>query len=166
MENNNKELRFRSGYFYRMLKGEYNPFRPNRVIITSSYLEYKKRNWHLVSVDSRKYHFQNVAGFILDKHLIGASIIIESTGDKSIYVHGLSKGTAKKIAAACSEYVSANTQKGTTEALADAIAAATKGSGGGQTSVADELKKMKGLLDDGIISQEEFDEQKKKLMSQ
>lgn len=162
---NQKELRFRSGYFYRMLKGEYNPFRPNRVIITPDFLEYKKRNWHLVSVDSRKYHFQNVAGINVDKHLIGASIIIESTGDKSIYVHGLSKGKAKKIAAACSEYISANTQKGTTEALADAIAKATQGGGGGQASVADELKKLKGLLDEGIITQAEFDEQKSKLMS-
>ena len=31
--------------------------------------------------------------------------------------------------------------------------------------VADELKKLKGLMDDGIITQEEFDEQKKKLLN-
>ena len=55
--------------------------------------------------------------------------------------------------------------KGTTEALAEAIAKATNSSGGEALSVADELKKMKGLVDDGILSQEEFDEQKAKLMN-
>lgn len=32
-------------------------------------------------------------------------------------------------------------------------------------SVADELVKLKGLLDSGVLSQEEFDAQKKQLMS-
>ena len=50
--------------------------------------------------------------------------------------------------------------------LADAIGKAIKGSNnGGSLSVADELKKMKGLVDDGILSQEEFDEQKTKLLN-
>jgi len=35
-----------------------------------------------------------------------------------------------------------------------------------KTSVADELKKLKELLDQGVISQEEFDTQKKKLLEQ
>jgi len=166
MENKKKEHHFRSGYFFRVLKGEYNPFRPNRLVVTDSFVEFKKRNWHLVSVDSRKYHFQNVVGVDVDKHLFGATIIIESTGSKSIRINGLSKKTAKKIADISSESISSNTQKGTTEALADAIAKATKGSNnGGALSVADELKKMKGLVDDGILSQEEFDEQKAKLMN-
>jgi hypothetical protein len=33
-----------------------------------------------------------------------------------------------------------------------------------QTSVADELKKLKALLDDGTLTQEEYDAQKKKLL--
>lgn len=33
------------------------------------------------------------------------------------------------------------------------------------SSVADELKKLKELLDDGILTQEEFDEQKRKILS-
>ena len=163
MEKKN-EQHFRSGYLFRVLHGEYNPFRPNRIILTDDFIEYKKRNWHLVSVDSRKYHFQNVAGINLDKHLIGASIIIESTGEKSIHVHGLSKRTAKRIAEFCANNISANTQKGTTEALADAIAKATKGSGGA-SSVADELKKLKELKDEGVITPEEFEIEKKKLIS-
>lgn len=167
MENKKEEHHFRSGYFFRVLKGEYNPFRPNRLVVTDSFVEFKKRNWHLVSVDSRKYHFQNVVGVDVDKHLFGATIIIESTGSNSIYINGLSKKTAKKIADISSNSISSNTQKGTTEALADAIAKATSGSnnGGGSVSVADELKKMKGLVDEGILTQEEFNEQKAKLMN-
>ena len=133
--------------------------------MTEHFIELKKRNWHLISVDSRKYHFQNVVGVDVDKHLFGATVLIESTGSKSIRINGLSKKIANKIADISSTYISANTQKGTTEALADAIAKATKGSGGGAASVADEIKKLKGLLDEGILSQEEFDEQKKKLMA-
>jgi hypothetical protein len=133
--------------------------------VTENFVELKKRNWHLVSVDSKKFHFQNVAGLDVDKHLFGATIIIETTGSKSIRINGLSKKTANKIADASSTHISGNTQKGTTEALAEAIAKATNSSGGEALSVADELKKMKGLVDDGILSQEEFDEQKAKLMN-
>jgi hypothetical protein len=166
MENKKKEHHLRSSYFFRVLKGEYNPFRPNRIVISDSFIEQKKRNWHLISVDTSKYHFQNVVGVNVDKHLFGATLVIESTGKGAIKINGLSKKTANKIAELSSEFISANTQKGTTEALAEAIAKATKGSnGGGAISVADELKKMKGLVDDGILSQEEFDEQKAKLMN-
>ena len=49
--------------------------------------------------------------------------------------------------------------------MADAISKAVgQAAGSGGVSVADELKKMKDLLDSGVISQDEFDEQKRKLM--
>ena len=165
MENKKDVQHFSSSYFYRALKGEYSRFRANKLSVTEDFVELKKRNWHLVSVDSRKYHFQNVVGVDVDKHLFGATIIIESTGSKSIRINGLSKKTANKIADVSSTHISGNTQKGTTEALAEAIAKATNSSSGGTVSIADELKKMKGLVDDGILSQEEFDEQKAKLMN-
>ena len=58
-----------------------------------------------------------------------------------------------------------NAQRGTTEAMADAISKAVgQANAGGGGSVADELKKMKELLDSGVLSQEEFDEQKKRIM--
>lgn len=166
MENTKDIQYFRSSYFYRFLKGDSNPFRPNNCTVTEDFIELEKRNWHLISKDSRKYHFQNVVGVDVDKHLFGATIIIESSGAHSIYINGLSKKTANKIADLSSTRISRNTQKGTTEALAEAIAKATNSSGGNTLSVADELIKMKGLVDDGILSQEEFDEQKSKLMAQ
>jgi Short C-terminal domain len=35
---------------------------------------------------------------------------------------------------------------------------------GGGVSTADEIKKLKGLLDDGILTQEEFDNKKKQIL--
>jgi len=165
MENKKDVQYFSSSYFFRAITGEYNPFRPNKLTVTENFVEFKKRNWHLISVDSRKYHFQNVVGVDVDKHLFGATIIIESTGSKSIKINGLSKKTANKIADISSTHISSNTQKGKTEALAEAIAKATNLSSGGIVSIADELKKMKDLVDDGILSQEEFEELKTKLMN-
>ena len=62
--------------------------------------------------------------------------------------------------------ISINTQRGTTEALAGAIAQAVKGNGGNNTpSPADELMKFKKLHDAGAISDEEFEKAKKKILS-
>ena len=161
MENKKNEQHFRSGYFFRALSKEYNPFRPNRIIITDDFFEFKKRNWHLVSVDSRKFHFRNIVGVDVDKHLFGATISIDGTGNKSIKVNGLSKKTANKISDICSDYISGSKQKGKPEANVKA----TQGSGDTTISVSDELMKLKALVNDGILTQEEFEEQKAKLLS-
>ena len=59
-----------------------------------------------------------------------------------------------------------NTQRGTTEALAGAIAMAVNSvKSSAPVSVADELKKMKELLDSGVISQAEYDSQKARLLN-
>ena len=158
----------KSSYLLRVLSGEYNPFRPNVIVVNDHFVEYKKRNWHLISVDTQTFHFQSVVGIDVDKHLIGASLRIITSGNDKIFVHGFSKGTANKIKQDCAKYISMNSQRGTTEALASAIASAVgnvKGGGGQQLSVADELKKMKELLDGGVISQSEYDDQKAKLLN-
>jgi len=161
-----KEQNFKSSYFLRILKGDYNPFTPNILNIDDKHIEYRRRNWHLISVDTENLHFQNVTGVSVDKHLFGASIKIKSTGNDPIIVHGFWKKKANAIKDLCSKHISVNTQRGTTEAMADAITKAVGQVGGSVgVSVADELKKMKDLLDSEVISQDEFDEQKKKLMS-
>lgn len=160
------ENKHKSTYLLRVLKGEYNPFRPNVIITNDRFVEYKKRNWHLISVDTQTFHFQNVVGIDVDKHLFGASLKIVTSGSDKIFVHGFSKKRANAIKQECQEYISKNSSRGTTEALADAIATAVGNvKGGGQVSTADELKKMKELLDSGVISQSEYDEQKSKLLS-
>lgn len=161
-----EKQQFKSSYIFRALGGEYNPFRPNLVDVSPDFIQHRKRNWHLVSVDSRKYHFQNVVGVDIDKHLFGATIIIEGTGNKNIRIKGLSKRTADTIADISAEHIKRNTQRGTTEAMAEAISKAVSQSrSGGGMSVADELKKLKELVDSGVLTQDEFDAQKNKLMS-
>ncbi len=157
---------YKSSYIQRALQGEYNPFRPNILVINDHYIEYRKRNWHLISEDSQTFHFQNIVGVDVDKHLFGATLNIATTGNPKIKVFGWSKKIANEIKQECLKNIAKNTQRGTTEALADAIATAVNKSGGsGQASVADELKKFKELLDNGIITQEEYDAQKSKLLN-
>lgn len=162
-----EEKQFKSSYFLRLLKGDYNPFTPNVLNIDDNHIEYRRRNWYLISVDTENLHFQNVTGVTVDKHLFGSTLKIKSTGNDPIIVHGFWKKKANEIKDICSKHISANTQRGTTEAMADAISKAVgqANAGSNNVSVADELKKMKELLDSGVLSQEEFDEQKKKLMS-
>lgn len=157
----------KSSYIFRVLKGEYNPFRPNLIVINDHFVEFKKRNWHLISVDTQTFHFQNVVGIDVDKHIIGASLRIVTSGSDKIFVNGFSKATANKIKQECSKYIQMNTQRGTTEALAAAIASAVGNSKGteGQISVADELKKLKELLDINAITQNEYDDQKSRLLN-
>ena len=162
-----EETTYKSSLFLRLLKGDYNPFTPNTLIVNDHFIEYKRRNWHLVSVDSTKFHFQNVVGVDIDKHLIGSSLSIITSGSGRIMVNGYSKSKANQFKKHCSEHIAVNSQKSTTETLASAIATAVGNSSGQvqQLSVADELKKIKSLLDDDIITQEEYSQQKAKLLA-
>lgn len=156
---------FKSSYLLRLLSRDYNPFTPNKLSIDENQIEYSRRNWYLISVDTENLHFQNITGITVDKHLFGASLKIKSTGDDSIIIRGFWKSKANQIKDICAKYIAANTQKGTAEAMAEAISKAVgQVASSGGVSVADELKKMKDLLDSGVISQDEFDEQKRKLM--
>lgn len=154
--------KFKSSYFFRILSGDFNPFTPNVIVIDNDHIEYRRRNWYLISVDTENLHFQNVAGISVDKHLFGATLIIKSTGDNDIYVDGFKKKKANVIKEICYQLISENSQKGTTEMLSAAMSDAYNKS---NISVADELVKLKGLLDSGVLSQEEFDAQKKQLIS-
>lgn len=161
-----QESIYKSTYFLRVIKGEYNPFRPNVISVNDHFIEYKRRNWHLISVDTQTFHFQSVVGIDVDKHLIGASLRIVTSGSDKIYVHGFSKRAANAIKQSCSQYISLNSQRGTSENLAAAIATAIGNVQGGNSgsSLADELKKMKDLLDNGVLTQAEYEDQKRNLL--
>jgi predicted Zn-dependent peptidase len=161
-----KEQTFKSSYFLRVLKGDFNPFTPNIITIDNNHIEYKRRNWYLISVDTENLHFQNITGISVDKHLLGSTLKIKSTGSDPILVHGFWKRKANSIKQLCAKHISANTQKGTNEAMVDAI---SKAVGSAQhtsiSSLASELRELKELIDEGVITQEEFDERKKKLIN-
>ena len=173
MENQKQAQEFTVSYFLRLYSAlpmlpkwtHFLPWTRDKVIITNDFLEHRKRNWYLVSVDHRKFHFQNIVGIDVNKNLFGADITIISTGSNDIKIRGFSKSTASTISTLASENIARNTQRGTTDAMADAISKAiNKTNAPSQLSVADELKKLKELLDQGIINQEDFDQQKAQLL--
>lgn len=155
-----EELSFKSNYFLRILEGDYHPFTPNYLTINVNHVEYRRRNWHMISVDSENLHFQNITGITVDKHIFGATLMFKSTGSDPIIVHGFGKKQANQIREICMANVMANTQRRNSEAMSDAL----KNSRGPQISVADELQKLKNLMDAGILTQSEFEEQKAKLL--
>ena len=157
--------KFSSSYFLRLISGDFNPFTPNVISIDDSNIEYRRRNWHLISVDTESLHFQNITGISVDKHLFGATLKIKSKGNDSILIHGFWKTKANEIKDICFKQMSTNTQRGSNEVIKDAVSKGiSQASSSGAVSVADELMKLKELLDIGVLSQKEFDEQKKIVM--
>lgn len=169
---------YKSNYLYRVLKGDYNPLTPNIVSINEREFQFRRRNWYLISHNTQTFNFQYISGLDVDKHLFGATIVIRPQGADPVFVFGLSKKNATEIQKHCLNFINAQTRGTTTEILrktivttsessTQAIVTAVDGSGKGAStmSVADELKKLKELLDSGVITQEEFNTQKSKLIN-
>lgn len=150
---------FKSSYFLRALNSDLNPFTPNIVLIDEEHIEFKRRNWHLISEDTETLHFKNITGITVDSHLFGTTITIKSTGNDPIQVRGFWKKEAQEIKNLCAKYIEAYNQKNSNEALTRAMENSR-----GNYSVADELSKLKNLLDQKVLTQEEFDEQKRRLL--
>lgn len=150
---------FKSSYFLRALNSDLNPFTPNIVLIDEEHIEFKRRNWHLISEDTETLHFKNITGITVDSHLFGTTITIKSTGNDPIQVRGFWKKEAQEIKDLCAKYIEAYNQKNSNEALTRAMENSR-----GNYSMADELSKLKNLLDQKVLTQEEFDEQKRRLL--
>ena len=154
---------FKSSYFLRSLNKDFNPFTPNVLIIDEEHIEFKRRNWHLVSEDTETLHFKNVTGVTVDSHIFGTTITIKSTGTDPILVRGFWKKEAKEIKELCAQYIALQNQKNSGEAIANSIARNMQGNRD-TISVADELSKLKNLFDQGVLTREEFEEQKRRLL--
>ena len=114
---------------------------------------------------SRHIVYQQIEGVNIDTPMIGYSTITFVVGGEEIVGHGFTKSEAQEIKEICSERILATSPRNQTELIANAIAAGANTSKNTVISVADELKKLKQLLDDGILTQEEFNAQKAKLLS-
>ena len=80
---------FKSKYLLRAIQGDW-WITGNHVIIDDHYFEYRKRNWHLISVDSLQFHWQYVESIMVDKHIFGATLKV-TAGKEYYYIKGLSK---------------------------------------------------------------------------
>lgn len=154
---------FKSSYFLRSLKRDLHPFTPNILVIDDEHIEFRRKNWHLISEDSETLHFKNITGITLDSHLMGTTITIKSTGNDPIYVEGFWKKEAKEIKELCAKHIAAYNKKNSNEAMAGSLAKAMEGNRGNY-SVADELVKLRSLLEQGVLTQEEFEVQKQRIL--
>ena len=114
---------------------------------------------------SRHLVYQQIEGVNIDTPMIGYSTITFVVGGEKIVGHGFTKNEVKEIKQICSEKILATSPRSQSSMIADVISTAvSNNSNNTGFSVADELKKMKELLDCGVINQTEFDEQKAKLL--
>lgn len=153
---------FTSSYFLRMLNRDLNPFTPNVLVIDDEHIEFKRKNWHLISEDTETLHFKNITGVTVDSHFMGTTITIKSTGNDPINVEGFWKEEAKQIKELCAKNIAAFNQK-SSDAMAGSFAKAMEGNRGNY-SVADELSKLRDLRDQGVLTLEEFEDQKRRLL--
>ena len=115
---------------------------------------------------SRHIVYQQIEGINIDTPLIGYSTITFVVGGEKLVGHGFSKNEVKAIKQICSEKILSNSPLSQTEIIANAISSVGGSNRNtGQISVADELKKLKELLDAGILTQAEFTAQKTKLLN-
>lgn len=115
---------------------------------------------------SRHIVYQQIEGVNIDTPMIGYSTITFVVGGEKIAGHGFTKSEVKEIKQICSEKLLANSPLSQTQKIADAISAkADNSNNSGQISIADELKKLKELLDSETITQQEFDTLKAKLLN-
>lgn len=120
----------------------------------------------LFSGKSRHLVFQQIQAVHVDSPFIGYSTITIVVGGEKIVSHGFTKNTANTIKQICSGKISANSPRSQTEIIANAISnAAGITKNNTQVNIADEIIKLKNLLEMGIITEQEFTDQKNKLLN-
>ncbi len=156
---------FKSSYLLRVIEGDWNPFTPNVIEISESKIEARRRNWYLISTDKQNYHFQNISGVELNKNLFGAVVKIYTNGGGKIVMHGFSKSKANEILSICEKHINNHSQKSVSDTISNAVAAAMRtGKASSGASISDEIRQLKALLDDEIITKDEFEYKKNELL--
>ncbi len=103
----------------------------------------------LFSGETKHFDFNHIASVEIETPLIGFSSITIFAGGTQMSANGFTKAEVKQIK----------------EGIEAGKKASTSQSSGSQTSIADEIQKLKGLLDGGVLTQQEFDAQKAKLLN-
>ncbi len=105
--------------------------------------------------ETRAVGYQQVSEVTLARGLVWSNLSIESSGGKSIFLEGVPKADADRVK----------------QLIDDGVARAKIGGGSGagpsvppQPDLADQLRKLAGLRDDGILTDDEFEAQKAKLL--
>jgi hypothetical protein len=109
----------------------------------------------LFSGESKHFDYNLIALVEIDTPLIGFSTIRIFTGGSQFSANGFSKAEVNQMKKAIE---AGKTASNTNSNSSDSAT-------GNQKSVADELRKMKELLDAGVINQQEFEKQKAKILN-
>lgn len=70
---------------------------PDRLIITSKELIYKKRNKYLIGIDEIAIPFRRISSIEIDRKLISSTIIIYTMGNEIVNLRNFSISDAKEI---------------------------------------------------------------------
>ena len=165
-------IEFKPKYWLRFYSGEFNPFTGTKLMVDGNFIKTRRRNWYYISTDTNSYNIEKISVVNVDKRLFGATIEIKFKDDKTIEFVGYNKKVAEEIMSVCNKRIELNSELSTSMRSADKIAnamATAMGSAGkgnqSAISVADEILKLKQLLDQEIITQQEFEHQKRQLLN-
>lgn len=70
---------------------------PDRLIITSEELIYRKRNKNLIGVDEIAIPFKRISSVELDRKLISSTVIVYTMGNEKVSLKNFSIGDSKRI---------------------------------------------------------------------
>ncbi len=70
---------------------------PDRLVITSEELIYRKRNKNLIGVDEIAIPFKRISSVELDRKLISSTVIVYTMGNEKVRLKNFSIGDAKRI---------------------------------------------------------------------
>ena len=74
-----------------------NVITPDRLILGTTSVVYRKRNKYLIGVDESSIPYRQISSVEIVRHLIDADIIIYGSGNKKIEAKDFSVGDAKRI---------------------------------------------------------------------
>ena len=132
-----------------------NEFRPNRIFVYADRLE--EHNPGLIKRKIQKLRYEQIAQIGIDRGPIFATLRIESTGGAVMVVKGLAKDEANKAEVIIRERIQQSSQMNQNQPVVV--------NGPTSISVADELQKLAALRDSGVVTEEEFQQQKNRLLS-
>jgi hypothetical protein len=131
-------------------------FTPNVIRVWPDRIE-EYQHHAVLKKGTQTISFHQVAQVKLGKGLRWADVTVESTGGHVITLKGLPKADGDQVKGLIDNAVNQTRS-------ADAVGAAPTAPAAAQASVADELLKLAQLRDAGVLSPEEFEEQKARAM--
>lgn len=120
---------------------------PDKLIITNESVIWKKRDWNLITVDTKVIDIQNITSVELDKHLIGTTVYIRCFGGDTLELKRFTASDANEIK----------------ETIMELKNKARRMQNPGNPVIS-ELEKLTGMLGKGLINREEYDKLKKDLL--